>query len=112
MIARRRWGEAWPGEKVDVSRGPHDDNGASMRTPSTLQPPGSLPRLCALLLVQALALALALTGCTDGERGEPPSATGSTTSGAAPVILVGVDGLEWKVVAEMVAAGRLPVLRR
>ena len=60
----------------------------------------SIPRLVTLL---ALVLVLIVVGKRYGAN--PPS-----DPRALPVVLIGVDGLEWRLVLELVREGRMPVL--
>jgi predicted AlkP superfamily phosphohydrolase/phosphomutase len=64
-------------------------------------------RLAPLLLLAAI-----LTACTAPDRG-PEGGADPADSGARPrVIIVGIDGADWRVIDPMMAAGKLPVLRR
>ncbi len=56
------------------------------------------------LLLIALFVSVACSACTEGEAPEDES--------HHPIILVGVDGLEWRVISEMIDEGELPVLTR
>ena len=61
----------------------------------------TLARMGALSCVFAI-LVFASTACSTDEISEVES----------PVLLIGVDGLEWRIILEMIGDGQLPVLER
>lgn len=61
-------------------------------------------------LLIALILAMAFAGCGREHAANPASA--DTLPTASPILLIGVDGLEWGVVAPLLAQRRLPNLAK
>jgi hypothetical protein len=79
-----------------------------MTTAAAMKPWRTLRRLAGRVLVAALMLTPG--ACSRDDIGAARDSKAETQQ--PPVILVGIDGLEWTVVEEMLAAGRLPVLQR
>lgn len=69
---------------------------------------GVLPRTCERLLVCAVLL-LSLSGCGSKTAGGEESGDAST---AAPILLIGIDGMEWDMAVPLLARGRLPNLAK
>lgn len=57
----------------------------------------------------ALAAVLCLVACSEDPATHPDA---GPTAARRPVVLIGVDGLEWSVLAPLLREGRLPNLRR
>ncbi len=63
----------------------------------------------AVLLLMAVALGECLSGCAEEGTDSPQPVSPAATSNG-PVLLIGLDGVEWSVVLPMLRAGRLPVM--
>ncbi len=57
---------------------------------------------CVFAILVFAILVFASTACSTDEISEVES----------PVLLIGVDGLEWRIILEMIGDGQLPVLER
>ena len=60
---------------------------------------------------RALARGLVVLAATLGVVAAPGCGGGPSATPVAPVLVIGVDGLEWSVMSELLAAGELPHLR-
>lgn len=67
-----------------------------------------LQKFVAKAAVTCVVTLLASLACSDRPGGEESS----TSPLRHPVLLIGVDGLEWRIVLEMIEEGELPVLTR
>ncbi len=66
--------------------------------------------LAPTLVLGSLIVFLVLAGTACERREHPRSAGGEPRPVAGRVLLVGIDGLEWNVVLDMLEAGRMPAL--
>ena len=57
---------------------------------------------------RALARGLVVLAATLGVVAAPGCGGGPSATPVAPVLVIGVDGLEWSVMSELLAAGELP----
>ena len=73
----------------------------------------------AWLAAGVVLVAGALPGCGGNGAGSPPASSGAALAGpvssewgpiAAPILVIGVDGMEWDLAVELLAAGRMPHL--
>ncbi len=69
--------------------------------PTACPPPSRLARAARFPLLGLLLVAACLGGCSESKQAQP----------VAPVLVIGIDGLEWSVLGPLVAEGRCPNLR-